>query len=288
MSTSATAKGISLEAYEDSLKILAKTVMEDTIAEVRIETAKLFKETLEDALKKPGSFAYPFDSLKTISIQQPPDNKFRIFTWQLCKDSDTFEYFGFIQMNDSKKPKVYALTDKSEKIRNPNQEVLTTRKWYGVLYYNIRPFTKRKKNKYYLVFGFNAHSYTERVKVLDVLYFQNGRPKFGAPVLITQEEGRPQETAKRFIMKYAASSAATLNYNEELDMVVYDHLIMFGSPHQQEGITMMPDGSYHGFKYKKGKWYGIEKVFTQTQENAPVVRPTLGRGRKTNPILGPD
>ncbi len=277
---------ISLEAYEDSLAGLAEIIMMDTIADNRLEAANVFKKTLKAALKKQGAFDYPFDSLKTISIQQPEDNKFRIFTWQLCHDSNTFEYFGMIQMNATK-PKVYELADKSEKVRNPKHETLTTRKWYGALYYNIRPFTKRKRNKYYLVFGFDAYSYTERQKILDVLYFQNGRPKFGAPVLVTQEEGQPDEVASRYIMKYAASSAATLNFNDELNMVIYDHLIMFGSPYKEEGITMMPDGSYHGFKYKRGKWYSVEKVFTHKQEVAPVVKPTLGRGRKTNPLLGP-
>lgn len=281
----AVAQNKTFEEYGETLSSYAETIMVDSLYENRAEAAQLFNQLLGEVLRMPGAYAYPFDELTSVSILPSGDGKFRIFTWQLCQDSNHFIYSGYIQMKGAN-PKVFDLDDRSDEVRNPRRDVLGAEDWYGVLYYTIKPMSKRKRNKYYAVFGFDANSLYTRRKLIDVLYFEGGEPKFGAPVFVQQSADRPPRTDHRFIMEYSATAVASLNYNEELKMIMYDNLIEFPSPYDQEGVAMMPDGSYQGFRLKRGKWYSVEKVFTHIQQNAPIVKPKLGGGRKKNPLLG--
>ncbi len=283
--TPAFAQENSFSKYEEELSEYAFAMM-DSLYDNRVLAAESFAKRLEEVLQMPNSYAHPFRKFKEVSVSVLPseDDKFRIFTWQLRVSKERYIYGGVIQ-TANKKPKVFALTDGSDALPRPHSEVLSADKWYGALYYNIKPMSK-KNSKYYTLFGFDAHSLYTRRKVMDVLYFEKGEPKFGAPVFNIQEEGKLPRTDHRFILEYSVAARATLNYNEELKMIVYDHLIPFPSPYDEEGAAMMPDGSYHGFKLKRGKWNSVEKVFTHVQQNAPIVKPKLGAGRGKDPILG--
>jgi len=276
----------SFAEYEEELSEYAFEMM-DSVYDSRATAAASFAERLEEVLQMPGSYKHPFHKFKEVSVSVLPseDNKFRIFTWQLRVNKERYIYGGIIQMA-SKQPKVFALTDGSDTMRRPQSKVSDTDEWYGALYYNIKPMSKKKNNTYYTVFGFDAHSLYTRRKVMDVLYFEKGKPKFGAPVFNINEGGKLPRTDHRFILEYSVAARATLNYNEELEMIVYDHLIPFPSPYTDEGTAMMPDGSYHGFKLKRSKWNSVEKVFTHVQQNAPIVKPKLGTGRGKDPLLG--
>ena len=64
----------------------------------------------------------------------------------------------------------------------------------------------------------------------------------------------------------------TLNYDKTLEVVLYDNLI------PQSGLasdkqSMIPDGSYRGFEFKKGKWKSIKKMFNQKFSEAPLPVP---------------
>ena len=276
----------SFAEYEKELSEYAFSIM-DSIYDNRVVAAEAFAKRLEEVLQMPGSYEHPFSKFKEVSVSVLPseDDKFRIFTWQLRVSKERYIYGGIIQMA-GKQPKVFALTDGSEAARRPRNEVLSADKWYGALYYNIKPLSKRKNNKYYTLFGFDAHSLYTRRKVVDVLYFEKGLPKFGAPVFQIAEAGKLPRADHRFILEYSVAARATLNYNEELQMIVYDHLIPFPSPYDEVSMAMMPDGSYRGFKLKRGKWESVEKVFTHIQQNAPIVKPKLGTGRGKDPLLG--
>ncbi|HXH20095.1 MAG TPA: hypothetical protein VNJ07_13540, partial [Chitinophagales bacterium] len=73
----------SLKKFERGLAELSFRIVNDSAQEQRADACFKFIPKLVEALKIPGSFDYPFDSLETISIVKPPDNTFRIFTWQL-------------------------------------------------------------------------------------------------------------------------------------------------------------------------------------------------------------
>ncbi len=275
-----------LKIMEDSLKVLGLSMVRDSSYEVRNKAREAFTKLFVEALKLENSFSYPFDSLETISILYPESRDFRIITWQVCEDSHNFHYYGAIQMNSSAL-KLFPLVDQSKDVELPMREVLDADNWYGALYYNIKE-VKHKRKKYYLLFGFDAHGLHQRKKLIDVLSFKNDEPTFGAPIFVTREiEGKAMETRSRFIISYSSSSSVKLNFDPSLGMIVYDNLIPFPSPYDEEGMSMVPDGSYRGLEQRKNLWFPVERLYTQTQEVAPRPNPILDNRKGRTGLLGP-
>lgn len=223
---------------------------------------KLLQETLE----LEGSYDYAFAELEGVSLLQPEDKTFRIFTWQLYIDKEHYKYHGFIQ---TKEGKVFPLTDGSDNMRTVEFTTMRHTDWYGALYYNLQSFKHEGQNAYVL-FGFDAFSFYNRRKVLDVLYFDgNGKPRFGKSVLQMKDGRGRVRKVKRFLMEYSASVNVTLNYSEEQDMIIYDHLI-YGSPIANAGPSSVPDGSYCGLKLERGLWTFVDKVHKDDPNNVLV------------------
>ena len=61
-------------------------------------------------------------------------------------------------------------------------------------------------------------------------------------------------------MEYKKEANTLLNYDPELDMIVFDHLISETEEPEKKN-TYIPDGSYEGFKWKDGLWVHVDKVF---------------------------
>ena len=61
-----------------------------------------------------------------------------------------------------------------------------------------------------------------------------------------------------------------------MKIVLYDHLIS-ETDEPEKPFTFVPDGDYEGFKWEKGKWVHIDKVFTYKLQDgqAPVGDPIL-------------
>lgn len=268
-----------LHASEDTLALLAYAVVNDSVEQVRFGACRSLIQGLVRALKTENSFSYHFDRLKSISILAPPDSSFRIFTWQLFVNDSTYRYYGAIQMNRSNLV-LHALRDRSlEAGPSIAFEQLTPENWYGALYYNLRPF-KTKEGTQYLLMGFNGMAFFEKRKVVDVLRFDSdGKPIFGSPVF-AREEPLPAGPEQRLIFEYSAEATVRVNWDEQYEMVLFDHLIQMPSPFGR-GITAVPDGSYDGLKWEKGKWTFVNKVFNDVMAEPPRPEPVLDRKQES-------
>jgi hypothetical protein len=276
-----------LHAMEDTLAVLAYAVVNDSFELERFAACKVLITKLVATLKTPNSFHYRFDRLKSISILAPPDSSFRIFTWQLFVNDSTYRYYGAIQMNSSEL-KLFPLVDRSFDLSHrPVSDRLPPDRWYGALYYNILPLSVGKKEKQYLLFGYDAYSFFDKRKVLEVLTFgEDGVPVFGAPVFNRQtpEQAALRGEECRIILEYTAETSIRLNWDEQYQMILYEHLIPMPSPFNR-GVTYVPDGSYEGFRIEKGKLQYVEKVFNQVSEEAPRPEPILDR-RQGKDVMG--
>jgi hypothetical protein len=271
-----------LQLAEDTLIQLSHAVVNDSVETTRFAAADALLPALVRALETPKSFDYKFERLKSISIQYPPDSSFRIFTWQLYVDKDEYRYSGAIQMNASEL-KLYILKDQSANVLNVEQEHLSADKWYGAVYYNLKE-AKNKNVKYYLLFGFDAYSFFTKRKIIDVLSFdKSGKPTFGAPVFVQEEKGKPTTTKKRLLLEYSAASSVRLNYDETMQMIVYDHLIPMEGQYG-EGLVWVPDGSYQAYKLEKGTWKYQSMVLHAIMNEAPRPNPILDT--RTKDIFG--
>jgi hypothetical protein len=252
---------------EAAMRGLIEDVLTNTDLKIREEASGKLEKMLEETLQEEGAYDYTFSDLKGVSILQPGDKTFRIFTWQLFVDDNHYQYKGFIQTKDGK---IHKLQDKSDDMRTVEFSILKPENWYGALYYNIKEF-KNEGEPAYLLFGYDAFEFYNRRKVLDVLYFDSsGKPKFGKTVIEMKDaQGRMREV-KRFVLEYSSSVNVTLNFSKENDMVVYDHLI-YGTPVKSAGPSNVPDGSYCGLKLTKdGKWQYVDKVHEDDPANILV------------------
>lgn len=270
-----------LRLQEDTLVILSYAVVNDSLADLRFLACRSLIKALVRTLKVENSFLYPFDRLKSVSILAPPDSSFRIFTWQLFVDDSTYRYYGAIQLNE-RELNLFPLIDRSFDMPGmPVRETMSPDQWYGALYYNIMPFDTREGRKY-LLFGFDAYSFFDRRKVLEVLGFdREGKPYFGASVF---DRGDGPTEEKRLILEYFAEAGVRLNWDPQYELILMDHLIPFANPYTG-GVMYVPDGSYDGLKLEKGRWKYIDKVFNDVQEEAPRPEPVLDKERERN-IVG--
>ncbi|MBV6438896.1 MAG: hypothetical protein DYG98_19305 [Haliscomenobacteraceae bacterium CHB4] len=272
-----------LHTGEDTLALLAYAVVNDSIEQERFAACRVLIQTLVRTLKVENSFQYRFDRLKSISILAPPDSSFRIFTWQLFVNDSTYRYYGAIQMN-SPELKLFPLIDRSDELDDrPVYEALPPERWYGALYYTLRQFDTKEGRKY-LLCGYDAYSFFEKRKVIEVLGFDTaGKPVFGAPVF--DKPGAKTEEL-RMIFEYSAEASVRVNWDEQYQLILFDHLIPWPSPFGR-GISQVPDGSYDGLRFEKGRWKFIDKVFNDVQEEAPRPEPVLD-ARQDKDIMGKD
>ncbi|MEZ2444223.1 hypothetical protein AB6805_21015 [Chitinophaga sp. RCC_12] len=244
---------------QDTLQVLSQDIFNGKGDEGRQRATEAFIPLLVRTLKTKYSFRFPFDSLKTISIQYPQDSAFRIFTWALERENGFYRHFGAIQMNTPDgQLKLFPLFDASDYMTNTDT-ISDNKSWYGCLYYNIvhRHYFNKE---YYTLFGWDANNPRSQKKIVEMLTFRNGTPVLGGPFFSFAEDSTPKPTRNRFIIEYKKESTATLNYNKELDMIVFDHLISETNEPMKK-FTYVTDMDYEGFKWQAGKWMHVNKIF---------------------------
>jgi hypothetical protein len=277
-----------LKMKEDTLAFLAFAVVNDSFEQERFAACRALITGLVRALKVENSFKYPFERLRSVSMLVPPDSSFRMFTWQLFVNDSSYRYYGAIQRNRAAL-QLFPLIDRSEEMGALSpQAVMEPERWYGAMYYNLRQFDTKEGRKY-LLMGYEAVDFFQRRKVVDVLQFdKNGKPSFGADVFDMPEPENPAAKRKpkplRLMVEYVADAAARVNWDEQYEMVIMDHLVPIPSPHGN-GVAMVPDGSYDALQWHKGRWKYISKVFNDVMEEAPRPEPILD-ARKNTDIMG--
>jgi hypothetical protein len=246
---------------EDSLKVFADSMINAQGTASRFRADSNFVRMLVRGLLVKNSFSYPFDSLRTISRLYPPDSSFRIFTWQLKKDDYLYLQKGAIQVRTADGSlKLFPLYDMSMFTAKPLDSVRTNKNWIGAIYYKIIQKSYNGQ-KYYTLLGFDDYNIGSNRKWMEVLTFNDkGEPQFGGPFISFKEDTAKKKDISRFNIEYKKEAATTFNYNPELDMIIFDHLISeTDEPERKE--TYIPDGDFEGFKWKDGQWVHVDKVF---------------------------
>ncbi|UAY53478.1 hypothetical protein [Ferruginibacter albus] len=251
-----------LRQKEDSLRSLANRILNDTIVTARVSADSLFTKVFVRALKTNNSFYYPFDSLQSISRLYAPDSSFRIITWQLDINANLVIQHGAIQIRTPDGSlKLFPLIDRSATIKSASDTITDNKNWIGAIYYHILQSTYLNKN-YYTLLGFDEGNLHTSRKIIEVLTFnEKGEPVFGGDYF-TKGKTLVKNSTARYIMEYKREGAPKLNYDDDLGMIVFEHLISeTGEPEKK--YTLVPDGDYEGFKWANGKWNYIDKIFTQ-------------------------
>lgn len=272
--------------HEDSLKSIFDVIRTNPVENERFDACNNFIQYLVETLKIPNSFDYPFDSLVNISIVQPPNKAFRIFSWFVVRgntlEDRRYRYYGAIQYNTGDALKLTPLMDKSGRIFKPTTKELSNEEWFGALYYGIHQYTHNDTTNY-LLFGWDGNTEKSDVKLVDIMYIKDDKPVFGKPIfdVLTPEN---RELQNRMILEFKEGSIVSLNYNPDLQTIVYDFLTTEDEDAQKVGgsdFALVPDGTYQGMKLNnKGIWEAVPKVYNQVNETAPRPAPVLNSGSK--------
>ncbi|MCB9246251.1 MAG: hypothetical protein H6606_07445 [Flavobacteriales bacterium] len=239
----------SIRNIEYQLEGLSHNIINSPDLQERITSCYYFIQTLKRALMVPHSFDYEFKLLQTVSILKPDDQAFRIFTWNLLLDSGKYMYFGAIQMNRSDSLQLFGLYDSSNSIRNAEFKTVDHRHWIGALYYQIHHY-KYKKNKYYLLIGWDGEDDKVNKKVVDILWFDDmGNPQFGAPFFEVNGEYQ-----NRMIFSFSDQAVMLCRYEPKEKAVVYAHMVPPNPMQKGRYEYYLPDGTYDYLEFDKGFW----------------------------------
>ena len=207
---------------------------------------------------------FEFDSIPSFGHIISPDKKFEIYTWNILKEFDEYEYFAFIKF---KKGEVVELTDQSRLLLSPEFKITKTNNWFGALYYQIVPVKNKKKERYYVLLGWDGNTGSSLKKVIDVLYFNEriGDWQMGKKIF-----GPPFRGITRFFLEYSSEVNASLKYHDKQERIVFDHLIPLNSGLEGVFEFYVPDLSFDGFEFRDDYWYFIQNIDVrgnQTMEN---------------------
>ncbi len=202
-------------------------------------------------LKDKNSFEYGFDTLKTVGKVMSPDEKFRLINWNITNPEGTYNYYCFIQYYDEDKDEIRLteLTDRSDSIQDPEQQVLSADRWYGALYYEIVP-AKTKRRNHYLLLGWDGGDLFINRKVIDVLTFSSrGVPRFGKSVFKFKKDRK-----KRVIFEFSYMATMRLFYDDDIDMVVFEHMAPKNASLKGNKMAYGSDLTFDGLEFVDGKW----------------------------------
>ena len=82
----------------------------------------------------------------------------------------------------------------------------------------------------------------------------------------------------RFILEFSKEASAGLNYSEAERKVIYDHVAPNGDALEGFYANYVPDGTYEGFEWKKGKWRHVENITYEKRKDGDV--PNVGKIRE--------
>jgi len=225
---------------------------------------KEISDLLFETLKMEESFNYKFTKLKNLGQITSNDLKVRVYTWNLGFEDGSYEYFGFTQYKESKKPlELSVLTDDSENISKPENAVLSNKNWFGALYYEMID-VKAKDQTYYTLLAWDGNNLFSNKKLIDVLYFtKTGQAKFGYPIF--RRNGR---FAKRIIFEYGKTASMVLRYDKSLNAIVFDRLVPSKPTFEGNFQFYVPDVTTDGLILNKdSKWDFIEDIQSYNPKN---------------------
>lgn len=207
------------------------------------------KKRMRAMLDIDEAFGRNYDSLP-MSRVDAPDQRFRLFTWNVPRENGTHLFEGFLLVNEPKVQTLFELRDMSHAIPAPEVPELGAEKWYGALYYEVVPVTKGGTT-YYTLLGWKGHDRIETRKVIEVLSFKGGKPRFGAPLFGTSGRKR----IMRRVFGYSFQASMMLRYEPSIKAIVFDHLSPSRPDMAGQPAYYGPDMVQDAYFWYRGHWF---------------------------------
>lgn len=180
------------------------------------------------------------------------DSSLRIVSWFYQLTKDDFQIHGHIVYKGETLPKGLSfvqipLNEKNVTIQRDTS--YTFENWPAAWYYKIVDKEDRFGKKYYTLIGWIPKNRISQQKIVEVLWFENVKAHFGAPIF-----DRGQEREYRLLFEYGAQNVMRLSYQEELDQLIMDHLSPPGAEYQGIYEYYGPDFSFDAFRWENDRW----------------------------------
>ena len=238
------AQAQSLAACEQQMARLFANIEQSTDAQANLRYNDTINALFAQALACDGSFAAPFGRLKFVGKTLSDDGLLRIYTWNVPTNSG-FVYNGFVQTATGEYTQ---FTQSATTFATNEHATLSAENWYGALYYRAIAY-RHKRQKVYLLLGWQGANAATQRKFIDVLWFDSdNRLQLGLPILENDEQ-----TLCRRIFEYDADIAMFLDYEPHKRRIAFDHL----SPikyFDDETVTLGPDMSVDAYVRHSKQW----------------------------------
>ena len=258
---------VNFRPLQDSLLNLSRKIWKCRDDSTRIFADGLFFRVFDSVLNEPGSFAFPFDSIRDISVLKSEDSKIRLISWNIPLINGKYSYHGFLQTEDGR---LFPLTVNPAEPPEWKNSLLSCSEWSGAVYYQLITGHYLKKD-YYTLLGWNGHDAASTYKIIDALTLdEKGQPHFGAPFFRTDEGLK-----NRIVLEYSKNAGLLLKYDYQTYlqpkgksvrktktwMIVSDRLIP--SDPSLKGIYRfyVPAGdTYDGYIFRDGLWTLVRDI----------------------------
>lgn len=192
-----------------------------------------------------------FEGLRRVSTLISDDKKVKVCTWNVSLPNSIQLFFGAVVARDKEGDvRVHPLNDESNKIRSPEKAMLSAKKWFGAVYYDIVTVKDKSKGNYYVLLGYKPVDEMTKKKLIEpMVLMNNSTPIFGRAVF-----QRERGVDKRVVFEYAASTNMMLKYDSHHNRFVLDHLSPPSSLYNGNYRFYGPDFSYDSYEFEKGRW----------------------------------
>lgn len=202
---------------------------------------------LRGLLERDDAMALDLSALR-MSRVDAPDGRFRLLTWNVPGEDGTHRYEGLLLVQEKRRRVLHRLQDRTRSVEDPEQRSLGPENWYGAVYYQVVP-TRKGGRMWYTLLGWKGHSALETRKVIEVLHFQGGTPRFGAPLF---GEGRMRR--QRRVFAFSFQNSMSLKWDPAGGRIVMDHLSPTRPEFEGQGAFMGPDLSYDAYVWEVDHW----------------------------------
>ena len=199
-------------------------------------------------MERPDALSATLDGLPMTRVDAP-DGSFRLITWNLPRNDGGHVFHGMLLHLTERGPVIHELKDQTPRIPSPEVPELSAERWYGALYYEAIP-VKKGGRTFYTLLGWKGYSRAETRKVIEVLSFRGGKPRFGAPLF-----GKGRVKAMRKVYGFSFQASMALRYDPDLGAIIMDHLSPSRADMKDQWAFYGPDMTHDAFFWHKGEWW---------------------------------
>lgn len=227
--------------------------------EERNAAADSFRTSLRAIVQFEDALEYQFADVSNLSLVTSEDKNLRLLTYMVPQRGGTYKHYGYLCYLDED-DEYHWVELQNDETNNVLYKPVKASSWYGALYYDIIEKKVDRKTVYFLL-GYRSVNQMIHQKVIDVLDLSDDRVQFGLDVfhVPTFNDIDNERAPYRLTMSYATKSSALLQWNEDYEGIVMDHV----SPPDasQKGFFMVygPDFTYDALVWKDEEWH-LEKM----------------------------